>query len=77
MAAVELTRFETSAMAALLAHCYHDGVVFVRSRDDRKLLKKALTLGLVDARGAVTPCGAAFRTAWTAWSPTRSSQGAD
>lgn len=58
---VELTRLEQAAMAALLGHCDRAGVVFVRSRDDRKLLKKAASLGLVDAGGALTSDGRRFR----------------
>ncbi len=64
VAAIDLTRFEKAALAALLGHCYGNGIVFVRSRDDRKLLKKATFLGLVDEAGAITQNGETFRTEW-------------
>ena len=64
-ASMDLTQLEKATLAALLGHCYGNGVVFVRSRDDRKLLKKAAFLGLVDEAGAITESGESFRTTWS------------
>ena len=51
-------------MVALLGHCDRTGTVLVHSRDDRKLLKKAAVLGLVDEAGALTRAGRQFRQSW-------------
>lgn len=71
---MDLSGFEKAALAALLGHCYGNGVVFVRSRDDRKLLKKAVCLGLVDDAGAITDSGVSFRAEWAAQWPLQHSR---
>lgn len=52
-----LTPLEAAAIAALLRHCFDDGRVHARGRDDRRLLRKAVQCGLVDTAGYPTRAG--------------------
>ncbi|MEM7251656.1 MAG: hypothetical protein AAF493_09560 [Pseudomonadota bacterium] len=60
----KLSAFEEVALAALLDARYDDGFVRAQNRDDRKLRKKAVTLGLVDPNGYITQAGHAY---WARW----------
>lgn len=60
MFTVDMTPFEEVAIANLLGHRFGDGLVYVQSRDDRRLLKRAIRLGLVDEGGYLTAVGKRF-----------------
>jgi hypothetical protein len=60
MISIDVTAFEEVAITNLLGHRFGDGLVYVRSRDDRRLLKRAMRLGLVDEGGYLTALGKRF-----------------
>ncbi|MGF1615831.1 MAG: hypothetical protein ACFCVA_18505 [Gammaproteobacteria bacterium] len=57
---VDMTVFEEVAITNLLGHRFGDGLIYVRSRDERRLLKRAMRLGLVDEGGYLTALGKRF-----------------
>ncbi|MFZ0255950.1 MAG: hypothetical protein WAN46_09925 [Gammaproteobacteria bacterium] len=60
MISVDMTTFEEVAIANLLGHRFGDGLIYVRSRDERRLLKRAMRLGFVDEGGYLTAHGKRF-----------------
>lgn len=60
MISMHMTTFEEVAIANLLGHRFGDGLIYVRSRDDRRLLKRAMRLGFVDEGGYLTALGKRF-----------------
>jgi len=55
-----MNTFEQAALAALLQRRFGDGSIYLQSREDRLLLKKAVQLGLVTTDGYLTPAGQRF-----------------
>lgn len=47
-------------IAALLGQRYGDGLVYLRERSDRLLLERAMSMGLVNDEGYLTPSGFTF-----------------
>ncbi len=60
MISIDMTAFEEVAITNLLGHRFGDGLIYVRSRDDRRLLKRAMRLGFVDEGGYLTALGKRF-----------------
>lgn len=60
MIGIDMTAFEEVAITNLLGHRFGDGLIYVRSRDDRRLLKRAMRLGFVDEGGYLTALGKRF-----------------
>ncbi|MCH9672331.1 MAG: hypothetical protein K0U93_12865 [Gammaproteobacteria bacterium] len=60
----DLSAFEEVAIAALLDARYEDGFVDVQTRDDRRLRKKAVLLGLINSDGFITEAGQSY---WQRW----------
>ena len=60
MISINMTAFEEVAITNLLGHRFGDGLVYVRSGDDRRILKRAMRLGLVDEGGYLTARGKRF-----------------
>lgn len=60
MIRIDMTSFEEVAIANLLGHRFGDGLIYVRSRDERRLLKRAMRLGFVDDGGYLTALGKRF-----------------
>jgi hypothetical protein len=60
MIRIDMTAFEEVAIANLLGHRFGDGLIYVRSRDDKRLLKRAMRLGFVDEGGYLTTLGKRF-----------------
>ncbi len=56
----DLTPMEELALATLLEQHYGDGLLYLYSRYDRLLFKKAARMGLVDAEGYLTQAGYRF-----------------
>ncbi|MGQ0657217.1 MAG: hypothetical protein ACT4NU_03845 [Chromatiales bacterium] len=57
-----MTLLEEAALVALLQRRFGDGTVYLQSREDRLLLKKAVQLGLVTHDGYLTPAGQRYVT---------------
>ncbi len=55
-----MTTLEEAALVTLLERRYGDGSIYLQSREERLLLKKAVQLGLVTRDGYVTAAGQAF-----------------
>lgn len=55
-----MTEWEQVAIMSLLRHRFDDGWVYLRGREDRRLLKRAFRLGFVDEDGYVTGVGKRF-----------------
>ena len=60
MNANDMTGFEEMAMTTLLGHRFGDRLVYLQGPDDRRLLKQAGRLGLVDEAGYLTSSGYQF-----------------
>lgn len=60
MIGIDMTAFEEVAIINLLGHRFGDGLIYVRSRDERRLLKRAMRLGFVDEGGYLTALGKRF-----------------
>lgn len=56
----DLTPMEELALATLLGQNHGKGPLYLHNRYDRLLFKKALRMGLVDAKGYLTPAGHRF-----------------
>lgn len=48
---------ELQRLLTLLSQHYGDGLVYLRETGDRRLLKRAIVLGLVSEDGYLTPAG--------------------
>lgn len=57
---IEMMPFEELAITTLLGQRFGDGLIYLQSRDDRRLLKRAMRLGLVDEGGYLTAFGKRF-----------------
>ena len=55
-----MTEWEQVAITTLLRHRFEDGWVYLRGREDRRLLRRAFSLGFVDEDGYLTRGGARF-----------------
>lgn len=53
----ELSEQVDQALLALLAHRYGDGLVYLRDDAERRLFDQAISMGLVDREGYLTPAG--------------------
>lgn len=60
MNANDMTPLEEMTMATLLGHRFGDGLVYLQGPDDRRVLKRAMRLGLVDDAGYLTASGHRF-----------------
>ncbi len=60
MNANDMTGFEEMAMTTLLGHRFGDRLVYLQGPNDRRLLKQAGRLGLVDEAGYLTSSGYQF-----------------
>lgn len=66
--AVHLSVIEQGLLAQLLEQRFGDGSIYLRSGEDRRLLKRARSLGLVSAAGYLTHTGQCFLDTRT-WPP--------
>ena len=55
-----MTEWEQVAITTLLRQVFDDGWVYLRGREDRRLLKRALRFGFVDEDGYLTEAGERF-----------------
>ncbi len=53
----ELSEQVDQALLQLLAHRYGDGLVYLRDDGERRLYEQAISMGLVDGEGYLTPAG--------------------
>ena len=64
-----MTEWERVAITTLLRQRFDDGWVHLHAREDRRLLRRAFRLGLVDGDGYLTESGERFlETQELAWS---------
>lgn len=55
-----MTHQEQLSLIALLEHRFGDGSLYLRNENDRRLLKRAVGLGLVSVEGYLTVAGKRF-----------------
>ncbi len=60
MTHVPMTYFEESELVELLGNRFGNRLVYLQSADDRRLLARAIGLGLVDEEGLLTAAGYRF-----------------
>ncbi len=53
----ELSEQLDQALLQLLAHRFGDGLVYLRDDGERRLFERAMSMGLVDREGYLTPAG--------------------
>ena len=53
----ELPEPVDQALLQLLAHRYGDGLVYLRDDGERRLFERAVSMGLVNREGYLTPAG--------------------
>ncbi len=53
----ELSEQLDQALLQLLAHRFGDGLVYLRDDSERRLFERAMSMGLVDREGYLTPAG--------------------
>ncbi len=56
----ELSEQVDQALLQLLGHRYGDGLVYLRDDGERRLFERAVSMGLVNREGYLTPAGRAL-----------------